>query len=155
MQMKIRVIEDADLDVVAAFEKEIAIICFDDEAITDLQFHRKKLEEGMHKDRQGMLVAVDGSSIAGWHWLVPKKDYLSHATYVNFKTLYVHPTYRGTECSDLLVRAGRAYADSLRAVRVVGKVRFDNAPMRKVFENYGFAPTFLTVEYRPKSAPRG
>lgn len=61
-----REIKEEDFEAVAKFEIEISEISFGEKAITDLEFHCKKLAKA--KDRRGMIVIEDTESgkIVGW-----------------------------------------------------------------------------------------
>lgn len=144
--MNIRTIEESDLDTIAEFEKEIVIVSFEEEAIVDLRFHRKKLAESLAKEREGMLVATEGAKILGWIWMSRKTDYLSRKTYANLKSIYVCPEARGTDCANLLMRAGLKFAESVDAIKIISKVNVKNAPVQGVFKRYGFEPVFMTME---------
>ena len=51
--MKIRPITTQDVPTIAEYEKEISLISFGDEAITDLVFHQQKLTKAMPKEDDG------------------------------------------------------------------------------------------------------
>ena len=53
----IRPATEADLDAIAAFEVEIAVVSFGDEAITDAAFHRRRVANSLGKPGEIALVA--------------------------------------------------------------------------------------------------
>ena len=69
-----REIKEEDFEAVAKFEIEISEISFGEKAITDLEFHCKKLAKA--KDRRGMIVIEDTESgkIVGWVWMEKKAE---------------------------------------------------------------------------------
>jgi hypothetical protein len=54
----IRPATEDDLDAIAAFEVEIAVVSFGDEAITDAAFHRRRVANSLGKPGEIALVAV-------------------------------------------------------------------------------------------------
>ncbi len=54
----IRPATEADLDAIAAFEVEIAMVSFGDEAITDAAFHRRRVANSLGKPGEIALIAV-------------------------------------------------------------------------------------------------
>jgi len=146
--MLIRNFEIKDIDTVAEFELQIALISFGDEAITDLSFHRRKLEKALSKEGGGMLIMEDEDGIiAGWLWMAPKVNFVTEETYINFKSFYVSEAHRGSSSAEQLLEAGMTYSRSQQAGRIVGYVHVSNLPMRTLYKKFGFAPTHLTMEY--------
>ena len=82
-----REIKEEDFEAVAKFEIEISEISFGEKAITDLEFHCKKLAKA--KDRRGMIVIEDTESgkIVGWVWMEKKQNSLTGEVYANFKSI--------------------------------------------------------------------
>ena len=74
-----REIKEEDFEAVAKFEIEISEISFGEKAITDLEFHCKKLAKA--KDRRGMIVIEDTESgkIVGWVWMEKKQNSRKHS----------------------------------------------------------------------------
>ena len=54
----IRPATEADLDAIAAFEVEIAMVSFGDEAITDAAFHRRRVANSLGKLGEIALIAI-------------------------------------------------------------------------------------------------
>jgi len=149
----VRLAEEADLDALAAFEVEIARISFEEDAVVDPGTHRKKLAKALDRDRNGMLVAVDGSGrLVGWLWIALNQNFLTGARYANFRSLAVAPIAERGEVGELLLERGLDYADRAGVTEVVGKVHVRNAGMRVLYRKYGFEATHLSM--RRKSPPQ-
>ncbi|MEK8129598.1 GNAT family N-acetyltransferase [Paenibacillus filicis] len=137
---------------VAKWEREISVISFGEEAITDLDFHLHKLEKAMIRERSGMLVLDMNGFAAGWMWMEIRVNSVIQETYMRFKSFYVSKPFRGTASVDKLFEAGMSYAKQQEAQRIVGHVHFDNQPMRALYQRHGFMPTHLTMEYSDHGA---
>lgn len=87
---------------VAQYEKEISIISFGADAITDLEFHKKELMNSLIKEKDGMLVLEGNNEICGWLWMAVKTNSSTTEKYVNFKSFYIKENYRGTEYANVL-----------------------------------------------------
>ena len=146
--MKIRIIEPGDAPVLAEFESEISRISFQEEAITDLEFHRQKILKAIPKEREGMLVLDNHGEICGWLWMAMKTNSLTGEKYVNFRSFYIKESYRGTEYVDQLLEKGINDCREMGAGSIVGKVHAQNLPMRVLYKNHGFQPTHLTMELK-------
>lgn len=145
--IKVRMIQENDISVVAQFEKEISIISFGDEAVTDLDFHRKKIKKAMAREQDGMLVLEVEEKVAGWLWMSPKTNFITNEIYINFRSFYIAEDQRGSQGVYRLMDAGMDYCRRMGAQNIIGKVHVKNLPMRAVYKNYGFEPTHLTMEY--------
>ena len=150
----IRPATEDDLDAIAAFEVEIAVVSFGDEAITDAAFHRRRVASSLGKPGEIALVAVDASSEPasagplGWAWMSGRTNSLTGARYGNFRSLAVagHPD-QGV-ISELLMTAILAAADEAGFTHLSGKVNAANHPMRALYRAFGFSATHLTMEKR-------
>src|SRR5258708_36233154 len=81
---------DSDLDAIAAFEVEIALVSFGDEAITDAAFHRRRVAGSVGKPGEIALVAVGPTDQpVGWALMSPSTKSLTGARYDNFRSLAV------------------------------------------------------------------
>ena len=89
-----REIKEEDFGAVAKFEIEISEISFGEKAITDLEFHCKKLAKA--KDRRGMTVIEDTESgkIVGWVWMEKKRNSLTGEVYANFKSKMINSRFK-------------------------------------------------------------
>nr|WP_150959480.1 GNAT family N-acetyltransferase [Aneurinibacillus sp. XH2] len=151
--MKIRTIQESDLEIIAEYEKEISVISFGSEAVTDLEFHRRKLAKAIPQEQQGMLVAEMEGQSAGWLWMTPKVNFVTKEKYIMFKSFYIAEPYRGSACAEALLDAGMRFCREQGAKRIVGHVHVSNLPMRVLYKNYGFEPTHLTMEYVMDNPP--
>lgn len=146
--MKIRTIKPEDAPVLAEYESEISRISFQEQAITDLEFHRQKILKAIPKERDGMLVLDNDGEICGWLWMAIKTNSLTGEKYVNFRSFYIKESYRGTEYVDQLLVKGVDNCRKMGAGSIVGKVHAQNLPMRVLYKNHGFQPTHLTMELK-------
>ena len=145
--MIIRQIEARDLTEIANWEREISVISFGDEAITDIEFHWRKLEKAMLRERSGMLVLEMDGNAAGWMWMSFRVNSVTQDDYMQFRSFYISEPFRGTAGVDALFEAGMLFAKQQGARRIVGHVHVHNLPMRALYRKYGFMPTHLTMEY--------
>lgn len=146
--MVIRKMQTEDIDVIAEFEREISIISFGDEAIIDLDFHRRKLEKSMTKEIEGMMVLQIDGKIAGWLWMTPRTNFVSNEKYVNFKSFYIVEEYRGTDFVNEFIEEGIKFCKDKGVKTIVNKVHVKNLAARVLWKNCGFEATHLTMEYR-------
>ncbi|MFF2908934.1 GNAT family N-acetyltransferase [Paenibacillus sp. NPDC057934] len=146
----IRTIQSSDIALIAKFEREISLISFGDDAITDLSFHEEKIKKAMDKEREGMMVLELERNISGWLWMAKKMNYLSKAVYVNFKSFYILDNYRGSEHVNALMNEGISFCERIGAESISSKVHVDNLPMRILYKQFGFAPTHLSMELNLK-----
>lgn len=138
---------EKDFYDIAKYEVEISKISFQDEAITDIEFHKNKLITSYKKDHSGMLVLADDTNeVKGWLWMDKKTNFLTKEAYINFRSFYVDTSIRGMEYVDLLMEEGMNYARNCNARNIIGKVHVDNLPMRTVYKKHGFKPTHITME---------
>lgn len=142
----IRQITESDFYEIAQMEIEISKISFGNEAITDREFHKRKIADAFYKDKKGMFVMATDEKVVGWLWMDKKSNYLTKETYVNFRSFYIDADFRGSEAADSLMNVGLDYARSIKAKHIIGKVHVDNLPMRAVYKNHGFQSTHITME---------
>jgi len=145
--VKIRTIEPQDFPVIAEFEKEISIISFGLEAITDLDFYKKKLAHSYKKEKDGMIVLICNDEIVGWICMAIKTNFITNEKYANFKSFYIKENYRGAEYSNLLMESGLDFCRQSGVKKIVGKVHIKNLAMRALYKNFNFEPTHITMEY--------
>ena len=141
-----REIKEEDFEAVAKFEIEISEISFGEKAITDLEFHCKKLAKA--KDRRGMIVIEDTESgkIVGWVWMEKKQNSLTGEVYANFKSIYADECIRGMQIVDDLFENSIEYARECKAAYMGGKVHAGNVPMRSLYKKHCVEPTHVTME---------
>ncbi len=147
----IRPATEDDLDAIAAFEVEIAVVSFGDEAITDAAFHRRRVANSLGKPSEIALVAVDASKAGaplGWAWLSARTNSLTGARYGNFRSLAVAEHEDRGIIGELLMTAILAAADEAGFTHLTGKVNAANLGMRALYRAFGFTATHLTMEKR-------
>jgi L-amino acid N-acyltransferase YncA len=147
----IRPAREDDLDAIAGYEIDIAIISFADEAITDPAFHRKRVSGAIGKPGEVALVAVAADESAdpvGWAWLSPRTNSLTGDRYGNFRSLAVADVPGRSHIGELLLAAVLAAADEAGMTQVTGKVHAANLGMRALYRKFGFSATHLTMEWR-------
>src|SRR5580704_11961761 len=80
----VRPAAEADLDALVAFEIEIAVVSFADEAVTDPAMHRKRVSRALGQPGEVTLVAVAAADHAGMTQLTGKV----HAANLGMRALY-------------------------------------------------------------------
>jgi L-amino acid N-acyltransferase YncA len=146
---RIRPAREADLDAIAAFEVDIAIVSFGDEAITDAGFHRRRVAGSLDRPGEIALVAVDeADQPLGWTWMSPRTNSLTGASYGNFRSLAVADVADRGEIGELLMAAILHAAEGAGFTHLTGKVNAANAGMRSLYRAFGFTATHLTMEKR-------
>lgn len=145
----IRQATDSDLDAIAAFEVEIALVSFGDEAITDAAFHRRRVAGSLGKAGEIALVAVGAANQpVGWAWMSPRTNSLTGARYGNFRSLAVRDVADRGAIGELLMEAILRAADEAGFTHLSGKVNAANLGMRALYRAFGFAATHITMEKR-------
>jgi L-amino acid N-acyltransferase YncA len=146
----IRPATEADLDAIAAFEVQIALVSFGDEAITDAAFHRRRVAGSLTKAGETALVAVPAGSteVVGWGWLSARTNSLTGDRYGNFRSLAVADRPDRGAIGELLMTAILAAADEAGFTHLSGKVNAANLGMRSLYRAFGFSATHLTMEKR-------
>lgn len=148
MDILIRRLQEKDIPCIAEYEKEISIISFGDEAITDIDFHARKIRKGYDKNNDGMFVLTVGDEISGWLWMDEKENYLTQEKYVNFRSFYISEKHRGGEEGTELMKRGMEYCREINAQSITGKVHVGNIPMRSLYKSFDFEATHITMEYK-------
>lgn len=146
----IRAAGEADLAAIAAFEVEIALVSFGDEAITDPAFHQRRVAGALGKPGETTLVAVrgtaEGGPPVGWAWLTARANSLTGARYGNFRSLAVAPGPDRPLIGELLMSAILRAADEQGFTMLSGKVHAANLGMRALYRKSGFVATHITME---------
>jgi GNAT superfamily N-acetyltransferase len=151
-QYLVRDATDADLDILAAFEVEIAIASFGDEAITDPRLHRRRIGGALGKPGETALVAVAAGQPdlpVGWAWLSGRTNSLTGARYGNFRSLAVADIPDRPVIGEMLMTALLQAADGAGYTQLTGKVHAANLGMRTLYRQFGFTATHITMERRP------
>lgn len=147
----IRPATEDDLDALAAFEVEIAVVSFGDEAIVDPAFHRKRIAGALGKPGEITLVAVAAESAAaplGWAWMSARTNSLTGERYGNFRSLAVADVPDRGAIGELLMTAILDQAAEAGLGHLSGKVNAANLGMRALYRAFGFTATHLTMEKR-------
>jgi L-amino acid N-acyltransferase YncA len=147
----VRPATEADLDAVVAYEIQIAVISFADEAITDPELHRKRVSRALGQPGEVTLVAAaeaaPGTPV-GWAWLSARTNSLTRERYGNFRSLAVSEGPDRSRVGELLMAAVLAAADEGGMTQLTGKVHASNLGMRALYRQFGFTATHLTMERR-------
>jgi ribosomal protein S18 acetylase RimI-like enzyme len=147
----IRPATEDDLDALAAFEVEIAVVSFGDEAIVDPAFHRKRIAGALGKPGEITLVAVAGEPAdapLGWAWMSARTNSLTGERYGNFRSLAVADVPDRGAIGELLMTAILDQAAEAGLAHLSGKVNAANLGMRALYRAFGFTATHLTMEKR-------
>jgi L-amino acid N-acyltransferase YncA len=147
----VRPASEADLEALVAYEIEIAVVSFGDEAITDPALHRKRVSGALGKPGEITLVAVradEPGRPVGWAWLSARTNSLTGDRYGNFRSLAVSEGPGRSEIGELLLTAVLAAADEGSMTQLTGKVHAGNLGMRTLYRKFGFTATHLTMERR-------
>ena len=145
----IRPATDSDLDAIAAFEVQIALVSFGDEAITDAAFHRRRVAGSLGKPGEIALVAVGPADHpVGWAWMSPRTNSLTGARYGNFRSLAVSDVADRGRIGELLMAAILDAAAAAGFTHLSGKVNAGNLGMRALYRAFGFTATHITMEKR-------
>ena len=148
-QFLIRRATDSDLDAIAAYEVEIALVSFGDEAITDPVFHRRRVAGSLGRPGEIALVAVGAADQpVGWAWMSPRTNSLTGARYGNFRSLAVSDVADRGTIGELLMAAILHAADEAGFTHLSGKVNAANLGMRALYRAFGFTATHITMEKR-------
>jgi L-amino acid N-acyltransferase YncA len=152
----VRPAAQADLDALVAFEIEIAIVSFADEAVTDPAMHRKRVSRALGQPGGVTLVAAAAADPAvplGWAWLSARTNSLTGDQYGNFRSLAVSDGPDRSMIGELLLAAVLAAADDAGMTQLTGKVHAANLGMRALYRKFGFTATHLTMERRGVARP--
>ena len=151
MPYLVRPATEADLEAIARYEIEIAVVSFGAEAITDQALHRKRVTSALGKPGEVTLVAVAAQRPAeplGWAWLSARTNSLTGERYGNFRSLAVSDVPDRSLIGELLLAAVLAAADEAGMTQLTGKVHAANLGMRALYRKFGFTATHLTMERR-------
>jgi ribosomal protein S18 acetylase RimI-like enzyme len=154
----VRNAEDRDLDAIVAFEIDIAVVSFADEAITDPALHRRRVTGALGKPGEVTLVAAAAAEpdvALGWAWLSARTNSLTGAKYGNFRSLAVADVPARPQLGELLLAEVLAAADAAGLSQLTGKVHAENLGMRALYRKFGFTATHLTMERRRPGAAGG
>jgi GNAT superfamily N-acetyltransferase len=138
-----------DVEAIVAYEIDIAIVAFADDAITDPALHRKRVTGALGKPGEIMLVATTEEAPelpVGWAWVSARTNSLTGDRYGNFRSLATSDGPDRGQVGELLMAAVLAAADEAGLTQLTGKVHAGNLGMRTLYRKYGFTATHLTME---------
>ena len=145
MTVTVRPAVEADLDLLVAYEIEIARISFGDEALTDPALHRKRITGSLGKKDEVALVAEDAGTVVGWVWLSGRTNSLTGDRYGNLRSLATSDVPGRGAIAEQLLGAALDAARAAGVSDVVGKVHMRNVSMRAVYAKLGFAAEHLSM----------
>jgi L-amino acid N-acyltransferase YncA len=146
---------DSDIEAIVAFEIDIAVVSFGDEAVTDPALHRRRVTGALGKPGEVTLVAVAAAQpdvVLGWAWLSGRTNSQTGAKYGNFRSLAVADVPARPQLGELLLGEVLAAADAAGMSQLTGKVHAANLGMRALYRKFGFTATHLTMERRREDA---
>lgn len=141
----VRAAGPADLDALIAYEIEIAVISFGDEAVKDPELHRKRVSGSLGKVDEVTLVAERAGAVVGWVWLSGRTNSLTGDRYGNLRSLATSDVPGRSAVAELLLDAALAAARDRGVSEVVGKVHMRNVHMRAIYAKLGFAAEHLSM----------
>ena len=145
----IRNLDVRDIDIVAMYEKDISKISFQKEAITDIEFHRKKLIRALENENYGMFVLCnDKNKVIGWLWLNIKENSITKEKYVNLKSIYIDTNYRNYGYAKKLINYVYKFAKKHKIRKVVAKINYKNQKIKNLLLNNNFKQKHITMELK-------
>ncbi|KQT54106.1 hypothetical protein ASG43_00265 [Aureimonas sp. Leaf454] len=150
-ELMLRGLLQGDIDAIAAFEAEIAIRSFADEAVTDLGHYRKKLGKLLKYGgdwTQVLTRRVPGEAdlVLGWAWVAPRENFITGDRYADFRSFYVDGRRAGPAAAITLLRAVLAHSRAKGYTRIVGRTATSNEAMRSLYELAGFHERHVVYE---------
>ncbi|KAB0681873.1 GNAT family N-acetyltransferase [Aureimonas leprariae] len=142
----VRPLEQGDIEAVAAFEAEIAIRSFADEAVTDLDHYRKKLGKLVRYGDDWTRVAVRHDTVCGWAWVASRRNFITNDLYADFRSFYVDGRTAGPAAAVVLLREVLKHCEAEGFTRIVGRTASSNAAMRSLYELAGFSERHIVYE---------
>jgi GNAT superfamily N-acetyltransferase len=144
----IRGLEAGDCNDIAQFEREISLASFGDEAVDDIDFYRRRVRKILDAKNDFTVIAVRDGVLLGWAWLGPRTNFVTQEMYADFKSFYIAPPARGTNCAFRLMGECLRHCREKKYTRIVGRTHSTNAAMSSLYALYRFAPTTVTYELR-------
>lgn len=142
----IRPLRQGDVDAVAAFEAEIAVRSFADEAVTDLDHYRKKIGKLVRYGDDWTRVAERRGTVCGWAWVASRRNFITNDLYADFRSFYVDGRRAGPAAAVMLLRAVLKHCEAEGFTRIVGRTASSNAAMRSLYELAGFSERHVVYE---------
>jgi ribosomal protein S18 acetylase RimI-like enzyme len=150
-ELMLRGFQAGDIDAIAAFEAEIAIRSFADEAVTDLAHYRKKLGKLLKYGgdwTQVLLRRTPGEAdlVLGWAWVSSRENFITGDRYADFRSFYIDGKRAGPAAAITLLRAVLAHAREKGYTRIVGRTATSNEAMRSLYQLAGFHERHVVYE---------
>jgi ribosomal protein S18 acetylase RimI-like enzyme len=154
MEVSTRFAIEDDLQTLAIYERQIAIISFPDDPILDLQYHHDKLKRALRSDPDGMVVLTLEEDVVGWLWMRTKVSLATKERYGVLQSVYVREDLRCQGLAKSLVQYCIRYFEAKGIHRIVCKVHHENEAGKALLQRVGLQPVHLTYEYRTTLQPR-
>ena len=138
----------ADVPRIAEFEREIAVISFPEDPVTDLGFYERKLRATVDDARSDAIIAEIGGEIAGWAWLAERENFTTKERYGDLRSFYIAAPFRGAAPALALMRALIERGREQGYARIVGRTAATNEAMQAVYALTGFTAKHVTYEMR-------
>ncbi len=138
-----------DVEAIVAYEIEIAVVSFGDEAVTDPALHRRRVTGALGKPGEIMLVAAADTrpdTPVGWAWVSARTNSLTGDRYGNFRSLAASDGPDRGQVGEVLMAAVLAAAEAAGLMQLTGKVHARNLGMRTLYRKFGFTAAHLTME---------
>lgn len=145
----VRPAQAADVEAIVAYEIDIAVVSFGDEAVTDPALHRRRVTSALGKPGETTLVAVGEQAPeepVGWAWVSARTNSLTGDRYGNFRSLATSDLPDRGRIGELLMAAVLTAAAKAGLSQLTGKVHAGNLGMRTLYREFGFTATHLTME---------
>jgi GNAT superfamily N-acetyltransferase len=142
----LRLLQAADIPAVSEFERDIALVSFPDDPVTDLAFYEKKLRAAMGDPRAVALVAEKRGRVVGWAWLAERENFTTKERYGDLRSFYVARDERGGGVAFALMRACLEEGKRRDLKRLVGRTAATNEAMQALYDLYGFEAKHVVYE---------
>jgi GNAT superfamily N-acetyltransferase len=152
-RVTLRRLKTEDVPVIARFEREIAMISFPDDPVTELAFYERRLRQALTDPKSEPMVGEVDGRIVAWAWIGVRENFITHERYGELRSFYVVEDFRATGYAIRLMRACLDHCAAHRLARLMGRTHAANQPMQSVYEMYGFEAKHVTYERRV--APKG
>ncbi len=137
-----------DVSAVALFEREIALLSFPDDPVTDLEFYTGKIRQATKDPKSWPFVAEHEGRVVAWSWIGRRENFITRKLYADLRSVYVVPDYRRRGVGSLMLRFAIDHCRNNDCLLMVGRTAASNAAMQKALERAGFAPRHVVFECR-------
>jgi ribosomal protein S18 acetylase RimI-like enzyme len=153
MEVSTRFAIEDDLEVLATFEREVAILSFPDDPIVDLKYHFEKLKRAMRTEPDGMVALTVEEEVVGWLWMTTKVALPTRERYGVLRSIFIRADLRTQGLAKSLAQYCIRYFESRCIHRIVCKIHRDNASAKALLQRVGLEPVHITYEYRTPLHP--